>query len=96
MSQPTKLDKGIEGWIQEHSGWHREGLTSISRTYEFSGFPRAVAFVVSLSLLAERHNHHPDLDIRFKKVRVLWTTHDAGGLTRLDLALAEASDELAV
>jgi 4a-hydroxytetrahydrobiopterin dehydratase len=46
-------------------------------------------------MLAEKHDHHPDIDIRFKTVRVLWTTHDAGGLSLLDFALAEASDKLA-
>ncbi len=94
MSRPTKLDTGIEGWIKEHPGWESEGLTSISRTFDLGTFPRAVSFVVQLSFLAEKHDHHPDIDVRFKKVRVSWTTHDAGGLTRLDLALAEATDAL--
>jgi 4a-hydroxytetrahydrobiopterin dehydratase len=93
MSRPTKLDTGIEGWLLEHSGWKREA-DAVVRTFEFADFPRSVAFVVRLAFLAEKHNHHPDIDIRWNKVRVLWTTHDAGGLTRLDLILAEASDEL--
>jgi 4a-hydroxytetrahydrobiopterin dehydratase len=94
MSRPTKLDTGIEGWIQEHKGWEREGTTAIVRTFELEDFPRAIAFVVKLAILAEKHDHHPDVDIRFNKVRVLWSTHDAGGLTRLDLVLAEAADQL--
>jgi 4a-hydroxytetrahydrobiopterin dehydratase len=94
MSRPTKIDQGIEAWIRDHAGWERDGLTAIARTYDLETFPRAIAFVVKLSMLAEKHNHHPDIDIRFKTVRVLWTTHDAGGLTRLDLALAEAADLL--
>jgi len=81
--------------MREHSGWTNDGLQTLSRTFELAGFPEAIAFVVKLSMLAEKHNHHPDIDIRFKTVRVLWTTHDAGGLTRLDLALAEATDTLA-
>jgi 4a-hydroxytetrahydrobiopterin dehydratase len=96
MSRPTKLDQGIEGWMREHKGWEADGLTSISRTYEFDDFPKAIGFVVTLSMLAEKHDHHPDIDIRWKKVTLRWTTHDAGGLTRLDLALAEASDALAL
>jgi 4a-hydroxytetrahydrobiopterin dehydratase len=94
MSRPTKLDTGIEGWLQEHKGWSREGQ-AVVRTYDLPSFPAAIGFVVQLSILAEKHDHHPDIDIRWKRVRVLWTTHDAGGLTRLDLTLAEAADELA-
>jgi 4a-hydroxytetrahydrobiopterin dehydratase len=95
MSRPTKLDQGIEGWIHEHAGWEREASGGVSRTFDLGTFPAAIAFVVELSMLAEKHNHHPDLDIRWKNVRVAWVTHDVGGLTRLDLALAEATDELA-
>ena len=94
MSRPTKLDQGFEGWIREHSGWQREGTGSVFRTYEFASFPAAIGFVVELSMLGEKHNHHPDIDIRFKSVRVTWTTHDVDGLTRLDLVLAEATDEI--
>jgi len=94
MSRPTKLDQGIEAWIKEHPGWKREGADAVVRTYELKDFPDAVAFVLKLAFLAEKHNHHPDIDLRYKSVRVLWTTHEAGGLTRLDLVLAEASDEL--
>jgi len=77
-----------------HPGWQREGLTQVARTYELGTFARAIDLVVKLGALAEKHGHHPDLDVRGATVRVTWTTHDAGGLTRLDLALAEASDEL--
>jgi 4a-hydroxytetrahydrobiopterin dehydratase len=94
MSRPTKLDQGIEGWIREHTGWQREGAGSVARAYEFASFREAIAFVGKLADLAEKHNHHPDIDIRHKTVRVAWTTHDVDGLTRLDLALAETTDEL--
>jgi 4a-hydroxytetrahydrobiopterin dehydratase len=95
MSRMTKLDTGIEGWLREHAGWENDGLKSVTRTYDLGTFPGAVAFVVKLAMLAEKHDHHPDIDVRWKTVRVAWTTHDAGGLTRLDLALAEAADTLA-
>jgi 4a-hydroxytetrahydrobiopterin dehydratase len=94
MTRPTKLDTGIEGWLKEHEGWARDGH-AVVRTFEFANFPGAVAFVARLAALAEQHDHHPDIDIRFNKVRILWTTHDAGGLTRKDLVLAEATDGLA-
>ncbi len=94
MTRPTKLDTGIEGWLKEHAGWEREG-PAIVRTFKLASFKEAIAFVGRVAAFAEEHDHHPDIDIRFDKVRILWTTHDAGGLTRLDLVLAEATDGLA-
>jgi 4a-hydroxytetrahydrobiopterin dehydratase len=70
-------------------GWRRTG-DAIEKTFELAGFPDAVAFVVRVGFLAERANHHPDLDIRWKRVRVLLTTHDEGGLTERDVDLARA------
>jgi 4a-hydroxytetrahydrobiopterin dehydratase len=96
MSRPTKLDQGIHAWVAQHEGWARDDeMSGVSRTFDLGDFPGAIAFTMKLALLAEKHNHHPDIDIRFKTVKVGWTTHDAGGLTRLDLALAEATDLLA-
>jgi 4a-hydroxytetrahydrobiopterin dehydratase len=93
-TRPTKLDQGIEAWLAQHTGWERVGTQGIARTFDQGDFPRAIAFTVKVALLAEKHNHHPELEVRGKTVRVYWTTHDAGGLTRLDLALAEACDAL--
>ena len=60
----------------------------IVRTFECASFPDAIAFVVRIGFFAERADHHPDLDVRWRKVRAALTTHDAGGLTALDLDLA--------
>ena len=68
-------------------GWTSEGA-SLRRTYEFAGFPEAVAFTTQLVAPAEAMGHHPDLAIRYNKVVVTLTTHDAGGITRKDLELA--------
>ena len=68
-------------------GWERQG-DEIVRTFECASFPDAVAFVVRVGFFAEAADHHPDLDIRWRKVRVALTTHDAGGLTQLDVDLA--------
>jgi 4a-hydroxytetrahydrobiopterin dehydratase len=70
-------------------GWERDG-DEIVKTYERPSFASAIAFVVRVGLLAEKANHHPDLDIRWRKVRVALTTHDAGGLTQHDVDLATA------
>jgi 4a-hydroxytetrahydrobiopterin dehydratase len=93
MSRPTKLDHGLDAWLAQHDGWTREGQ-AIARTYKFPDFASALAFVVRLGCLAEKKDHHPDIELGWGKVRVLWTTHDAGGLTRLDLEMAEAADAL--
>ncbi|HUV10746.1 MAG TPA: 4a-hydroxytetrahydrobiopterin dehydratase [Acidimicrobiia bacterium] len=77
------ISEGLEGL----PGWAREG-DEIVRTFELESFPAAIAFVDRIAVLAEEANHHPDLDIRWRKVRVALTTHDAGGLSQLDLDLA--------
>lgn len=64
------------------------------RTFTFADFGGAVAFTVRLGFVAEKRDHHPDVLVSWGKARVLWTTHDAGGITQLDLELAEASDAL--
>jgi len=57
-------------------------------------FRRALAFVNDVGRLAEEANHHPDIDIRYNRVTLALMTHDAGGITARDLALARAIDEV--
>jgi 4a-hydroxytetrahydrobiopterin dehydratase len=66
----------------------------ISRTFEFKDFPAAIKFVEVVAALAEEAWHHPDIDIRWNKVTLTLTTHDAGGLTDKDFALARQFDQL--
>ena len=66
----------------------RATATMIVKTYELPSFPEAIAFVTRIADLAEQANHHPDLDIRYRKVRVALSTHDQGGITDKDFALA--------
>ena len=66
----------------------------LEREFEFDSFPAAVAFVDRLAEVAEAENHHPDIDIRYKRVRVRWTTHSAGGITDRDRELAARTDDL--
>ncbi|TSA16869.1 4a-hydroxytetrahydrobiopterin dehydratase [bacterium] len=79
--------------LEQLKGWSRDGK-EIRRLIEFADFVRAMAFVNSVALLAEKSNHHPDIDIRWNKVRLALSTHSAGGLTELDFKLAKAIDEL--
>ena len=94
MARPAKLDRSdVDVWLASHPGWEREG-EALVRSYELADFGAALAFAVRLGLVAEKRDHHPDILVGWAKARVLWTTHDAGGITRLDLELAEATDAL--
>jgi 4a-hydroxytetrahydrobiopterin dehydratase len=75
--------------------WQRQG-DAIARTFQFKDFPTAMKFVDAVALLAEQAWHHPDIDIRWNKVRLALTTHDAGGLTRKDFDLARQFDQLSL
>lgn len=79
--------------LEELPGWERRG-DAIERTYEHADFRVAVAFVGYVAEVAEKLGHHPDVDLRYNKVRLAVTTHDAGGLTEKDLELARAVDRV--
>jgi 4a-hydroxytetrahydrobiopterin dehydratase len=88
MARPERLDDDvIAARVSALPGWERDGDT-IVKTYELPTFPDAIAFVARVAERAEAANHHPDLDIRYRKVRVALSTHDAGGLTDMDFDLA--------
>ena len=94
MARPSKLLAGtVDAWLTAHPGWAREG-EALVRSYKLADFGAAVAFTVRLGFVAEKRDHHPDVNVGWGKARVLWTTHDAGGITELDLELAAATDEL--
>ncbi len=65
------------------------------RTFEFPDFRGSLRFVNRLGDLAEKAGHHPDIDIRYNRVRIALVTHDAGGLTAKDFDLAAAADAIA-
>jgi 4a-hydroxytetrahydrobiopterin dehydratase len=71
--------------------WKKKG-SAIVRTFEFEDFVGAMKFVNATAKLAEKAQHHPDIDIRWNKVGLLLTTHDAGGLTTKDFELARKLD----
>lgn len=73
--------------------WTREG-DELRTTVRLHDFAAALAFVNAVGAAAEAANHHPDIDIRWNTVRLALTTHDSGGITLLDLALAGVVDRL--
>jgi len=84
----------IADWLDAHSAWEREG-DEIVRTVGCPSFPAAIELVRKVADVAEERDHHPDMDIRWRKVRFALSTHSAGGLTQNDLDLAGEIDRLA-
>lgn len=94
MGQRQKLsDEQVTTFLGAHPGWQREGDT-ITRTYSFDGYAAGIAFVVRVGFAAEARDHHPDLAVSHGRVKVSWSTHDAGGITSVDTEMAERTDAL--
>lgn len=87
-------EEEIPGKLATLNGWDRQG-GEIVRQFAFPDFAAALKFVNQVAEAAEAANHHPDIDIRWNKVRLTLSTHSKGGLTELDFALAEKINRLA-
>jgi 4a-hydroxytetrahydrobiopterin dehydratase len=87
---PAEVEAGLlslQGWSGDPSG--------ITRLVEAATFPAAIDLVDRVALVAEEMDHHPDIDIRWRRVRFTLSTHDAGGVTQLDLDVAALIDAYA-
>lgn len=73
--------------------WRRDG-DSLLRRAQLGDFPAAIAAVDRVAVVAERDNHHPDIDIRWRNLTFRCSTHSAGGITELDVALAAQIDDI--
>jgi 4a-hydroxytetrahydrobiopterin dehydratase len=79
-----------------HDDWKlAEDRKSITRLFEFTGYHMTIAFVNAVAWVAESEGHHPDLDVRYGKVHVLYTTHSIKGLSENDFICAAKIDRLA-
>lgn len=87
-------DDTVAARLADLPEWERAG-DEIVRTFTCPDFPAAVAFVVRIGFLAEAKNHHPDVDVRWKRVKVALTTHDLDGLSDWDFELAAEIDGVA-
>ncbi|MFM9001799.1 MAG: 4a-hydroxytetrahydrobiopterin dehydratase [Opitutia bacterium] len=85
LLNPAEIEQALRGL----PGWTTDGK-ALRRQYTFADFPAAVAFVNRLVAPAEAQGHHPDIAISYNRVSLSLTTHDAGGLTAKDLALARS------
>jgi 4a-hydroxytetrahydrobiopterin dehydratase len=86
-------DDDVRDRLTTLPGWAL-GAGEIEKRYEFADFPAAIAFVVRVGFEAEAANHHPDLDVRWNKVRVALATHSERAITTKDLELAAAIEAL--
>ena len=95
MTRPTKI--GVEAALAKLPGWTRAqgDREAIARTYRFADFNIAFAFMTRAAIRAEQLDHHPEWFNVYNRVEVLLTTHDADGVTELDLAMASFMDEAA-
>jgi len=92
MADLIKADE-LKNRLKKIPEWDLE-KKHIERTFEFDEFSEAIDFLNSVTEVAEDEEHHPDIDIRFNKVRLILSTHSKGGLTELDFSLAERIDTL--
>ena len=83
----------IKGKLISVPDWQIES-DELTRTFLLKDFLAALGFVNKVGELAEQAGHHPDIDIRYNKVRLALATHDAGGITEKDFELAAAADKL--
>ncbi len=87
-------DAEVRNALAQLPGWAMVG-GEITKTFSLPSFPEAIALVNGVAEAAEELGHHPDIDIRYTRVRFGLTTHDAGGITARDLAMAQAIEEQA-
>jgi 4a-hydroxytetrahydrobiopterin dehydratase len=85
----TEALAGLKGWSEV------AGREAITRVFTFADFNEAFGFMTRAALIAEKSDHHPEWSNVYKKVEVTLSTHDAGGVTEKDIALAKAMNALA-
>ncbi len=86
-------EKQIVSAMKSLKGWKRND-SQIFKIFIKKDFARAMGFVQSVALLAEKANHHPDIVVQWNKVTLVLSTHSAGGLTDKDFSLAKTIDTL--
>ena|ERR1700722_17883198 len=95
MSRELLGDAAVSAAVSHlHSDW-TGSATELRRSIEFADFPTAVEFVNRLAPACEQADHHPDLALRWRWVDVVLSTHSAGGVTALDVAMAGVVDDIA-
>jgi 4a-hydroxytetrahydrobiopterin dehydratase len=94
MGMAKLSDEAIAAALAHLPGWSRAGDT-LAKMYSFKTFPDGISFVDRVALVAEELGHHPDITINYTRVTMTLSTHDEGGVTEKDVALAERIEALA-
>jgi 4a-hydroxytetrahydrobiopterin dehydratase len=95
MAQKLSGEARSRALARLHNWSEVKGRDAISKKFVFADFNEAFGFMTRVALVAEKLNHHPEWSNVYKNVEVTLSTHDAGGLTELDLKLAETMDKFA-
>ena len=86
----------IAAQLADLKAWERdEDSGGIVRRFEFPQFADAIAFVNRIATVADENDHHPDIDIRYRRLKIVLVSHDVGGLSSRDFKMAKLIDELA-
>ncbi len=94
MKRPAAI--GADKALADLAGWSKvEGRDAIGKSFKFKDFNAAFAWMTRVALAAEKADHHPEWSNVYNRVDVVLTTHDAGGVTEKDVALARFMDEVA-
>ena len=91
--RPKLADAAIDEVLATLPGWSRLD-NALQKTYRFPDYYRTIAFVNAVAWIANQQDHHPDLDVRYNRCGVTFSTHDAGGITHNDLICAARIDAL--
>ena len=85
----------IRNKFQEIEGWGKvsDGRDAYTKLFKFSDFKQAFSFMTSIAMMAEQINHHPELENVYNKVIITLTTHDVGGVSKLDYDMALFADK---
>lgn len=83
----------IEKMVEKLDGWKFNGL-AIEKEWQFRDFKSAMEFINKIALLAELHNHHPEMVNVYNRVTLRFHTHDVGGMTKKDFKIAREIDRL--
>lgn len=84
----------VTAHLRTRTGWQLQG-DALTKTFALPSFADAIAFVTRLAFDAEANDHHPDLQISYRKVRVSWSTHSEGGVTAKDIAGIDQTEHAA-
>jgi 4a-hydroxytetrahydrobiopterin dehydratase len=91
---PVLSEETLKSFLEAHPDWSLEN-GQLVRTFRLADFVGSIGFVSKVAMLAEKADHHPDIDIRWNRVTLSLSTHSAGGITEKDTHLADACGRLA-